>query len=293
MMACASPRALPKNAAVVLAHSDKLAHAVARVGTYVASDWGFATNSFWIEGPTGLVLIDTQFLPSAAEEAVDWAERATGKKVALAIVLHANPDKFNGTETLQKRGIRVVTSKQVLDLIPEVHAKRTRAFYTRYAPDYPKDQPRPESFGDHDTDLTAGGVTVKAHVVGAGCSDAHVVVEWEKHVFVGDLIGSQAHSWLELARLNEWHDRLKEIRALAPLYVHPGRGPTGGPQLVDAEDSYLHYFEDVVAAEHPRGAPPADVIAKMKAELQKAYPDYGYDVFLEMGLAAVWEKLAK
>jgi glyoxylase-like metal-dependent hydrolase (beta-lactamase superfamily II) len=292
-MACASPSALPKNAAVVLAHADKFAHADARVGTYVASDWGFATNSFWIEGPTGLVLIDTQFLLSAANEAVDWAERATGKKVALAIVLHANPDKFNGTAVLQKRGIRVVTSKQVLDLIPEVHAKRTRAFYTRYAPDYPKDQPRPESFGDRDADISAGGVTVKAHVVAAGCSDAHVVIEWEKHVFVGDLIGSQTHSWLELARLNEWHDRLKELRALSPLYVHPGRGPTGGPELIDAEDAYLHRFEDVVAAEHPQGAPSAEIVARMKTTLQKAYPDYAYDVFLEMGLTAVWTKLAR
>ena len=276
----------------MLAHADKFAHADPRVGTYVASDWGFATNTFWIEGPTGLVLIDTQFLPSAAAEAVDWAERATGKKVKLAIVLHANPDKFNGTETLQKRGVRVVTSKQVLDLIPEVHAKRTRAFYTRYAPDYPKDPPKPASFGNHDADLSAGGVTVRAHVVGAGCSDAHVVVEWQKHVFVGDLIGSQTHSWLELAHLNEWHARLKEIRALAPLYVHPGRGPTGGPELIDAEDSYLHRFEELVAAAHPQGAPPPDAIAKMKSELQKAYPDYGYDVVLEMGLTAVWEKLA-
>jgi len=277
----------------VLSHSDKFAHADARVGTYVASDWGFATNSFWIEGPTGLIVIDTQFLLSAANEAVDWAERATGKKVVLAIVLHANPDKFNGTEALQKRGIRVVTSKQVLDLIPEVHAKRTRAFYTRYAPDYPKDQPHPESFGDHDTDLSAGGVTVKAHVTGAGCSDAHVVIEWEKHVFVGDLIGSQTHPWLELAHLSEWHDRLREIRALAPLYVHPGRGPTGGPELIDAEDSYLHHFEDIVAAAHPQGAPPAEAIARMKSDLQKAYPDYAYDVFLEMGLTAVWTKLAE
>src|SRR3954454_20682508 len=68
-----------------------------RVGTYVSSPWGFSTSSYWIEGPTGLVVIDTQFLPSAAEEMLAWAEQTTGKKVVLAIVLHPNPDKFNGT----------------------------------------------------------------------------------------------------------------------------------------------------------------------------------------------------
>src|SRR5688572_3365013 len=106
----ASRRALPETAGVVL-QSD----ADARVGTYVSSGWGFHTSSYWIEGPDGLIIIDTQFLPSAAEELINWAEAATGKKVKLAIALHANPDKFNGTAVMQKRGIRVVTSQQVLD----------------------------------------------------------------------------------------------------------------------------------------------------------------------------------
>jgi glyoxylase-like metal-dependent hydrolase (beta-lactamase superfamily II) len=70
------------------------------VGTYVSKPWGFNTSSYWIEGPKGLVVIDTQFLPSAAAEAVHWAEKLTSKKATHALVLHANPDKFNGTETL-------------------------------------------------------------------------------------------------------------------------------------------------------------------------------------------------
>ena len=85
-----------------------------RVGQYVSTGWGFATSTFWIEGPRGVVLIDAQFLPSAAEEAVIAAERVTRKKVVAAIVLHPNPDKFNGTATLQARGIEVLTSSEVL-----------------------------------------------------------------------------------------------------------------------------------------------------------------------------------
>src|SRR5690349_8253175 len=73
---------VPPGAQVVLSHADEYA-GDGRVGTYVSSTWGFSTASYWIEGPTGLILIDTQFLPSAAEEAVAWAEQATGKKVKL------------------------------------------------------------------------------------------------------------------------------------------------------------------------------------------------------------------
>jgi glyoxylase-like metal-dependent hydrolase (beta-lactamase superfamily II) len=117
------------------------------VGTYVSNEDGFNTSTYWIVGPRGVILIDTQFLLSAANEAVNQIQKITGKPVVLAIVLHPNPDKFNGTSVLQKRGIRVVTSQQVLDLIPAVHRDRHYWFYDRFKPDYPDEAPQPESFG--------------------------------------------------------------------------------------------------------------------------------------------------
>jgi hypothetical protein len=62
-----------------------------KVGHYTSSAWGFSTNSFWLEGPTGVVLVDTQFLPSATEELLQVAERYTGKKVLRAeLLVHRN-----------------------------------------------------------------------------------------------------------------------------------------------------------------------------------------------------------
>ena len=45
-----------------------------RVGVYVSRPWGFTTSSYWIEGPDGLIVVDTQFLPSAAADLLDRAE---------------------------------------------------------------------------------------------------------------------------------------------------------------------------------------------------------------------------
>lgn len=73
----------PRQLSVTVERSDH------RVGTYISSPWGFSTRSYWIEGPTGLALIDAQFLPSAVTEAVAVAEQLTGKKVELCVVLHA------------------------------------------------------------------------------------------------------------------------------------------------------------------------------------------------------------
>jgi len=282
----AAPR--PAGAQVTLT-----SHTDARVGTYVSSPWGFSTSSYWIEGPEGLILIDTQFLPSAAEEFVNWAEQVTGKKALLAIVLHANPDKFNGTDVLRKRGIRVVTSEQVRALIPHVHEIRTKAFYDRYKPDYPTEVPLPDSFGAATTELSAGGVTVKAHVMGPGCSEAHVVVEYEGHLFAGDLIANDAHSWLEIGKTDEWLKRLDEMKALKPKWVHPGRGPSGNAGLLDMERAYLERAIAEVAAEKPQGKPDDAAIERIRSRIMAAYPGYRLDVFLYIGLPAEWARQAR
>ncbi|WP_224364272.1 MBL fold metallo-hydrolase [Hyalangium versicolor] len=264
-----------------------------RVGTYVSSPWGFSTSSYWIEGPEGLILIDTQFLPSEAEEFVNWAEQVTGKKAVLAIVLHPNPDKFNGTNVLHKRGIRVVTSEQVRALIPHVHQIRTEAFYDRYKPDYPTEVPLPDSFGPSTTELSAAGVTVKAHVMGAGCSESHVVVEYEGHLFPGDLVANDSHSWLEIGRTDEWLVRIDEMKALKPKFVHPGRGPSGSAGLLDAERAYLERVIAEVAAEKPQGTPSKEALGNIRSRILSAYPGLRFDAFLGIGLPAEWARQAK
>lgn len=279
--------ALASDRQVILRHADS------RVGTYVSKPWGFSTSSYWIEGPSGLVLIDAQFLPSAATEAVEWAEHATGKKVVLAILTHANPDKFNGTEVLQKRGIRVVTSRQVADLLPKVHALRSSWFAERYAPDYPTNLPRPEVFGDHTLPLDVAGLHLTLHVLGPGCSEAHVVVQWEDHVFPGDLVANNTHAWLEIGRPDQWLLRLFEIRAMAPQFVHPGRGPSAGPELLDAQEAYLRQVVALVHASHPKLPVSDALVDKLKARLVALYPAYDFAVFLGLGLPAEIERQAR
>jgi glyoxylase-like metal-dependent hydrolase (beta-lactamase superfamily II) len=263
-----------------------------RVGQYVSNGWTFATSSFWISGPGGLVLVDTQFLPSIGLEAAALAERATGARVVEAFVLHANPDKFNGTSALQARGVKVWTSQQVLDAMPPIHEKRVKAFYDRYKPDYPLEMPRPSVFGAATTTLTAAGLPLTAHVLGPGCSEAHVVLQFEDQVFVGDLVAEGAHSWLEIGRTDEWLRRISEVEAMRPRRVHPGRGRSGGPELLARQRAYLEEVVALVAAERPAGPPDAAALARVRAALERSHPTFRFPVFLEIGLPAEWRRQA-
>jgi len=288
---CHSPRRLlTQFAAALLAvvASRFAAAAISDVGVYTSPVRSFSTASYWIEGVDGVVLIDTQFLPKEGVQAVEMAERATGKKVVTAIVLHPNPDKFNGTAALQARGIRVITSTQVKALIPAVHEIRLGWFFDQYAPDYPKLSAVPDAFGDRSTDLNVAGITLKLHVVGRGASGAHVLVQHGDRVFVGDLINPENHAWLELGLIDEWLTRLDEIRAMQPAVVYPGRGKAGDAALIKKQADYLLDVQRRVQ----ETLQPGEIGMFSKLLLQRgveaAYPQLGYPIFVRDGLAAVW-----
>lgn len=263
------------------------------VGTFVSSARSFATSSYWIEGRDGLILVDTQFLPSEAAVFVDKAERETGKKARTAFVLHPNPDKFNGTATFQARGIRVVTSDPVRALIPEVHELRKSWFYDDYTPDYPKETPSPESFGASTTAFDIEGVHLVAHVLGPGCSGAHVVLQAGSSVFVGDLVNPANHAWLELGTIDEWVGRLEEIRSMHPARIYPGRGPSGGVELLDRQIGYLRFVQRTVQEAQPSGELGLMRRLWLQWQIESAYPDLRFPRFMGDGLTRVWEVEAR
>ncbi len=125
-------------------------------------------------------------------------------------------------------------------------------------------------------------------------SEAHVVVEFEGHVFVGDLVANLNHSWLEIGKTGQWLKRLEEIRSLKPKYVHPGRGPSGGPELLDREEAYLRRFIFLVHQMHPEkhpGQPLSNTqLEKIKSQIERDYPGFGNSYFLFGGLPAEWKR---
>jgi glyoxylase-like metal-dependent hydrolase (beta-lactamase superfamily II) len=266
--------------------------AVGDIGAYTSPQKTFSTASYWIEGVDGVVMIDTQFLPKEGLLAVQAAEKATGKKVIAAIVLHPNPDKFNGTAAYQARGIQVLASRQTIDLIPAVHDIRLGWFFDEYSPDYPKLAAKPTAFGDKTTVLNLAGLPIKLHVLGKGASGAHVVVQYKSSVFVGDLINPANHAWLELGYVSEWLIRLDELKTLGADKIYPGRGLAGGAELISNQAAYLSNVRTWVRAEKQNSnAKELGFFTKLtlQSKIEDAYPQLGYKLFMRDGLAAVWK----
>jgi hypothetical protein len=140
------------------------------------------------------------------------------------------------------------------------------------------------------------GVPLKLHVLGPGCSAAHVVAQVQtgqgSAVFVGDLVNPDNHAWLELGCIDDWLQRLDEIRAMNPVRVYPGRGQAGGPELLTRQAEYLRFVQKLVQAEKPSGELGWFTKQKLQRQIEGQYPSFSYPIFMRDGLAAVWREEA-
>lgn len=264
-----------------------------RIGRYVSPARALATNSWWIEGPTGVVLVDTQLVPSATRELVEVAEGYTGKKVVFAFVLQPSPERYNGTGWLAEHGVRVVSSEQVVEAIPAVDRRVRAALASRFRPDYPEDLVLPRIFGEEDLSIQAAGLEFAVLVLGPAASKAHIALRLGPHLFVGDLLANRHHARLEAGALEEWLTMLDRLKRLGVQYVYPGRGYAAGPALIDRQIEYLKVFRNEIAARHPHGPLPANVKADIAASIAQRYPDYDNAPFIGPGIEALWGKYAK
>jgi glyoxylase-like metal-dependent hydrolase (beta-lactamase superfamily II) len=111
-------------------------------------------------------------------------------------------------------------------------------------------------------------------------------------LFVGDLLASKGHAWLELALFDEWLARLDELDALRARRIYVGRGPAGGPELIDAMRRYLRTVRDIVRAEQPAGELGMLKRWLLKRRITDAFPGYAWEEFVWEALPEVWNKLA-
>ncbi len=183
----------------------------------------------------------------------------------------------------------MLTSDAVIAAIPGVHVIRTGWFADEYKPDYPANAAKPASFGSATLSQSFAGVPVTLHVLGAGCSAAHVVVQAGDAVFVGDLINPDNHAWLELGTIDAWLERLEEIRRMKPTRVFPGRGKPGGVELIENQASYLRFVQKTVRDAQPNGALGQFRKLLLQRTIEAAYPKLGYALFMRDGLEKIWE----
>lgn len=299
----------PRPAAVLLLAAAALAPA-ADLGHYDSDSAGFDTRTHWLDTGAEVVVFGAQFTPALASEALAAIRSATTSPVRWVVVLHPNPDKFNGAAVFQAAGAELVASASTAAAIPGVHAYK-RLYFEEVAKlfppgTYPAEARVDRTFeGSWELPLRGDAQVVLRELAHAGVSTTQTVayLPGEATLLVGDLVHHGAHAWLEggivdgapAPDLNAWAAALDELAAFpAKTVVRGGRGEAAPlAAAVAGQKAYLQAMGCLVLGylhelgerrEELRGPQAGEHFAEIAGRAAAAFPGRRLSYLVEYGV---------
>jgi len=221
--------------------------------TYTAGESGLFVNSYLLETPTGVVVVDTNLLVS--DITALQARLAALHKPLLGIFLtHAHPDHFNGVSQLVRdREVPVHATSGVAKTIRDIADAKRAQWGPVYGAEWPAETYHPNTELRDGEEVHLDGLTITAHELGEGEShaDSYLLVrpaDAEPVAFIGDLAFHGTHPYTADGHTTAWLallDRLiPELAGTRRLL--PGHGAPAGVDLLAEQRRYVMHYREVV-----------------------------------------------
>ena len=270
----------------------------ASVHVFTSGADGFHTNTWFVDTGTEVIVVDAQFTPDVAEQALAYLRTVTQAPVTYVVATHPNPDKFGGAAVFQAEGATFVTSRATAASMPDVHAYKQAYFegLGAFEPGTYPDMPQVDQTfdGSLTLDITGDGSVELFELSNGGVTTNQTVVRVNgQDLIVGDLVAVDTHAWLEggivdgapAPNLMAWKRALAELSGMGTGQVFPGRGmPTSVTRAVQAQTLYLDELDDIteeVMALHDPGDEAWQAIAD---EAVRAFPGYAHSYLINYGV---------
>ena len=239
-----------------------------------------SVNTYWIEGPSGVVVIDGQRELSKARQVLSEIE-AAGKPIAAVVLTHPHPDHFGGLGVFAPAGsgVPVYGSRQTRDSIKEDRFGLVKASQEAVGDDFPAEVTLPDRLLEDGETIRVAGLELGAHEWGEGEAECMTVLHMPaaRALFCADVVQDRMTAFLLEGRSSAWLAQLRRLRAafrdVKTLY--PGHGEPGSPEiLIDRQIEYLDTFRALVDAEASGGELPDGAEQRIAAAMAERYPGY-------------------
>ncbi|OLB80120.1 MAG: hypothetical protein AUI14_07845 [Actinobacteria bacterium 13_2_20CM_2_71_6] len=270
------------------------------IHTYTAAESGLFVNSYLLETPTGVVVVDTNLLISDID-ALRARLDALHKPLLGIFLTHAHPDHFNGALALVRdREVPVYATSGVAKVIREIADAKRAQWGPVYGAEWPAKTYYPNTeLGDGET-VSFDGLTVTAHEVGEGEShaDSYLLVrpaDGEPVAFIGDLAFHGTHPYTADGHIAAWLATLDRLipELAGTRRLLPGHGAPTGPEVLAEQRRYLMAYREVVRR-LAGGAAQLDDAARTELDttMQRFLPDAPLTWMIGLGADAVAGELA-
>ncbi len=228
-----------------------------------------AVNSYIVEGPDGLVVIDGQLTVSDAR-AVRRALDASGRPVAGLIVTHGHPDHYAGAATiLDGLSVPIVSTAGVAEVISRDDSEKDGIVGPMMGTEWPTSRRFVEEVVAGGSTVRLGGLEFTVQDLGSGESGADTL--WsldEDTLFSGDVAYNDMHAYLLDGHFDDWLQLLARLEgAVGPRAVlHVGHGNPADKSVLARQANYVRAFVEVVSSNLERSSDERhdEVVAAMR-----------------------------
>ena len=256
------------------------------IHTYTAAETGLFVNSYLLETPTGVAVIDTNLLVDDIE-ALRARLKALRKPLRAIFVTHAHPDHFNGVSALVRdREVPVYALAPVAKVIRETADAKRAQWGPIYGDQWPADTYYPNTELADGDQVDIDGITFTAHDLGPNESHADSYFVADGRAFIGDLAFHGTHPYTADGHTTDWLNTLERLeKELQGLRLLPGHGQPGGVELLAEQRRYLLHYREVVRR---LGTPLSDAAkAELTAAMCRFQPDAPLSWLIALGADAV------
>ncbi|MEU4726203.1 MBL fold metallo-hydrolase [Nonomuraea dietziae] len=244
-----------------------------------------SVNTYWMQAPQGLILVDTLRSPADARKALARI-RETGQPVVAILLTHAHPDHVGGAGVFHRAFPQapIYASKANAKAMRE--DERGLYALTRSLPgsDFPKKLTYPTKVFRAGATLSIAGLRLRtAEFPGAESDAATAYYEPDsRSLFPGDLIGNRVTPALIEGHSCGWLTQLDRLRTSFPTAdtVYPGHGaPAPAPDLIDRQQAYIRHFRALVTPAVRTNSPGGRRVTGAErrailAAMRRAYPGH-------------------